>query len=283
MKRIVEKEELVPNIHRMEIEAPLIADKARAGQFVIVMPDEKGERVPFTISDWDAEKGTVTIFFLEVGVTTMKLAEKRAGEDLYALVGPLGKPATIEEFGTVLLGGGCYGIGGIWPIARALKRKGNRIITLIEGRSENLLYQRDELRSVSDIYLEGTSDNSLRGGKVQHIYDELRARGERIDAAYFIGCSFMMMNCSNVTRDDEIKTFVAMNSIMVDGTGMCGCCRVSVGGDTKFACVDGPEFDGHLVDWEELFYRKSAYVPDEIMAYQHHLCRALEGYEGVID
>lgn len=279
MKKITAKREIVPNVHLLEIDAPLISQKAKPGQFVIIMPDEVGERIPFTISDWDADKGTITIFFLEVGISTMKMARMSAGDDLYAVVGPLGRPAKIEKYGTVVVGGGCYGIGGILPIARALKDAGNRVITVIEGRSKNLLYNQSALRAVSDVFMEGTSDSlDDEHGKVHTIVPDLLAAGEKIDAAYFIGCTFMMMNCSNSTREAAIPTFVALNSIMVDGTGMCGCCRVSVGGKTKFACVDGPEFDGHEVDWEELFKRKAAYVPDEVMAYQHHVCRALAAH-----
>jgi len=277
MMRIVAKEEVVPNVHRMVIDAPLIARKVKPGNFIIVMPDEVGERIPLSVSDWDAEKGTVTVFFLEVGVSTMKMAQMSARDELYSVVGPLGKPATLQNWGTVFLGGGCYGIGAIYPIARALKQMGNRVVVAIEARSEYLLYNLEELGSVADELLLGTSDGSAGvKGKVWDIAGTVLER-ENVNAAYFVGCTFMMMNSSNATKDKGTKAFVALNALMLDGTGMCGCCRVSVDGQTKFACVDGPEFDGHKVDWEELFQRKGMYADKEVVAYQYHTCRALEG------
>ena len=267
MKKIIAKREIVPNVHLLEIEAPLISQKAKAGQFVIVMPDEVGERVPFTISDWDAGRGTITLFFLEVGISTMKMARMSAGDELYAVVGPLGRPATIERYGTVVVGGGCYGIGGILPIARALKDAGNRVITVIEGRSKNLLYNQSALRAVSDVFMEGTSDNAHdEPGKVHAVVPELIASGEKIDAAYFIGCTFMMMLVSEATKEFGIPTMTALNPIMLDGTGMCGACRVTVGGKTVFACVTGPFLDGHQIDWEELMQRRGAYAREEVEA-----------------
>jgi len=274
MSRIVKTEEVVPNVHLLKIDAPRIAQKVKPGQFIIVMADEVGERIPFTISDWDVEKGTITIYMIEAGISTMKIAQLREGHALYSLVGPLGKKTEIKKYGTVLLGGGCYGIGAIYPVARALKEAGNRIITVIEGRSSFLLYNQKELADVSDEFYTSTSDGTEgTKGKVSNVMEELINNDIHIDMAYFVGCTFMMMQCSGSTKPYNIKTFVALNSIMVDGTGMCGCCRVSVGGKTKFACVDGPEFDGHQVDWEELFQRKGVYIPDEILAYQYHSSR----------
>jgi NAD(P)H-flavin reductase len=271
MSRIVKTEEVVPNVHRIEIDAPRIAKKVQPGQFVIVMADEVGERIPFTISDWDTEKGTITLYMIEAGISTMKIAKLRPGDSLYSIVGPLGKKTEIKKYGTVLLGGGCYGIGAIYPLARALKAAGNRIVTVIEGRSSFLIYNRKELAAVSDELHYSTSDGTEgTKGKVANVIEQLLEKNITVDLAYFVGCTFMMMQSSNATKPHDIKTLVALNSIMVDGTGMCGCCRVSVGGQTKFACVDGPEFDGHKVDWEELFQRKGVYMPDEILAYQYH-------------
>lgn len=277
MNKIVRNLEVVPNIHLLELEAPGIADKIKPGQFVVVMVDATGERVPFTVSDWNPEKGTITIFFLELGISTMKLAGLKPEDSVHSVVGPLGKEAHIENLGTVALGGGCYGIGALYPLAKAYKNAGNKVITVIEARSKYLLYLEDELKKVSDLVLVSTEDGTKGNkGKVQEVIEELLRKGEHLDLAYFIGCTFMMMSCSNATREHNIKTLVALNPIMVDGTGMCGCCRVSVEGKTKFACVDGPEFDGHQVDWQELFQRKAVYHPEEALAYQYHARKALE-------
>ena len=274
MYRVVRRDEIVPNVHIIEIEVPAIAEKARPGQFVLIMPEETGERTPFTISDWNLEKGTITIFFLEVGITTAKMARLKSDDFIYSVAGPLGKPTKIKKYGTVVCGGGCYGIGAIYPIARAMKKAGNKVISIIEARSAYLIYLEEQLKEVSDKVLVSTADGS-RGSKgmVPDVLTELVQDGEKIDRSYFVGCTFMMMNCSNITRPYNIKTLVALNPIMVDGTGMCGCCRVTVGGETKFACVDGPEFDGHKVDWEEMFKRKSIYLENEAMAYQNYRCQ----------
>ncbi len=269
MYRVVRRDEIVPNVHIIEIEVPAIAEKAMPGQFVLIMPEETGERTPFTISDWNLEKGTITIFFLEVGITTAKMARLKSDDFIYSVAGPLGKPTKIKKYGTVVCGGGCYGIGAVYPIARAMKKAGNTVTTIIEARSAYLLYLEEQLKEVSDKVLVSTADGS-RGSKgmVQDVLTELVQNREKINRSYFVGCTFMMMNCSNTTRPYNIKTLVALNPIMVDGTGMCGCCRVTVGGKTKFACVDGPEFDGHEVNWKELFERKSIYLENEAMAYQ---------------
>ncbi len=274
MYRVVRRNEIVPNVHIIEIEVPAIAEKAMPGQFVLIMPEETGERTPFTISDWNLEKGTITIFFLEVGITTAKMARLKSDDFIYSVAGPLGKPTKIKKYGTVVCGGGCYGIGAIYPIARAMKKAGNTVTIIIEARSAYLLYLEEQLKEISDKVLVSTADGS-RGSKgmIQDVLAELVQNGEKINRSYFVGCTFMMMNCSNTTRPYNIKTLVALNPIMVDGTGMCGCCRVTVGGETKFACVDGPEFDGHQVDWKELFERKSIYLENEATAYQSYRCQ----------
>ena len=276
MYRVVRRDEIVPNVHIIEIEVPAIAEKAMPGQFVLIMPEETGERTPFTISDWNLEKGTITIFFLEVGITTAKMARLKSDDFIYSVAGPLGKPTKIKKYGTVVCGGGCYGIGAIYPIARAMKKAGNTVTTIIEARSAYLIYLEEQLKEVSDKVLVSTADGS-RGSKgmVQDVLTELVQNGEKINRSYFVGCTFMMMNCSNTTRPYNIKTLVALNPIMVDGTGMCGCCRVTVGGETKFACVDGPEFDGHQVNWKELFERKSIYLENEAIAYQSYRCQGI--------
>lgn len=272
MNKILSIKEIVPNVHELIIEAPEIAAKAKPGQFAIVIPDDVGERIPINIADWSIRDGTVTMYFLEVGVSTMKLARKKAGESI-DFVGPLGKPATIGQYGTVFIGGGCYGIGAIYPIVKALKEAGNRVITVIEARSDYLLYNQKRLRKCSDKFIITTSDGSVgKKGKVKSMLSTLVENGEKIDMAYFVGCTFMMMISSLEANDYGIKSFVYLNPLMVDATGMCGVCRVSVGGKTKFACVDGPEFSGELVDWEELFNRKNQYTLQESLAF-HHKCR----------
>jgi NAD(P)H-flavin reductase len=265
MAKILRRERLVPNIHLLEVEAPDIARKSRPGQFVIVMPDERGERIPLTIADWDESRGSVTSVFMLVGTSTHKLSLLEAGDDLPVFVGPLGKPSEIQNFGTVLCAGGCFGIAAIYPIARALKASGNRVITLVDVKANYLLYWEDKLRQVSDELHVSARDSYFNcqdyiPKKVQAILKHEK----RIDRVVSIGCTYLMYTCSEATRPSGIKTVVSLNPIMVDGTGMCGACRVTEGGKTRFACVDGPDFDGHAVDWPELFARRKSYFDDEI-------------------
>ncbi len=271
--KVVANEQVVPNVYRLVLEAPKVARRAKAGQFVIVIPDPHGERVPFTLSDWDAEKGTITIFYQEAGVSTMKLTRIRAGESVYVVVGPLGRPTKIENHGTVLLGGGCYGLGGIYPLARAFKAAGNRVIVMFEARTSYLIYNEEKICEVADELIIVTADGS-RGVK-GHVAEGLKTltdNNEKIDHAHFVGCTFMMMLSAEATKPHGIPTTVSLNTLMVDGTGMCGVCRVEVGGITKFACVDGPDFDGHQVNWDMVFARKGAYFAEENMAYQFYRC-----------
>ncbi|HUT71401.1 MAG TPA: sulfide/dihydroorotate dehydrogenase-like FAD/NAD-binding protein [Desulfatiglandales bacterium] len=276
MYELVEKSEVF-NVHKMVITAPEIAHSIEAGQFVIVMGSEYGERIPLTVSDWNADAGTITIYFLEVGISTLELARMKVGDSLYAVTGPLGSPSEIRNYGTVVFGGGCYGIGGIYPIAKACKEAGNKVISIIEARYSSMFYHEKELHAVSDQVLYATSDGSRgKKGKIEDVITEMLKNGVKIDQAFFIGCTQMLERCSEATRPYNIPTRVALNSIMLDGTGMCGACRVSIGGETKFACVDGPEFDGHKVDWKELNQRKTAYAEQETVVYQSysHGCRA---------
>lgn len=267
MFQILLKEDLVPNIHLLKVKAPAIARKVQPGQFVVLRTDERGERIPMTIADWDKEEGSITIVFMVVGTTTSKLAALKTGDSIANLAGPLGLPTHIEKLGTVACAGGCYGIASIMPIARAMKQAGNKVITLIEARSRNLLFWEDKLRNVSDRLIITTGDSSYgaKGWNPQKI-EELAAGGEKLDLVAAIGCTYMMKVCSEVTRPFGIKTMVHLNALMVDGTGMCGCCRVLVGNTTKFACVDGPEFDGHDVDWELLLARQGQYLNEEIQS-----------------
>jgi len=249
--------------------APAIAKKARPGQFVIITIDEKGERIPLTIADWDQKEGSITIVFMEVGTTTQRFALFNAGDSIDSLVGPLGIPAHIEKTGTVICVGGCYGIAAMMPIARAMKEAGNKVISVIEARSKYLLFWEDELNAVSDQLVISTGDGSYAPqGWVPDQLKQIFEGGEKVDLIFAIGCTYMMKLASETSEPFGIKTIVHLNSIMVDGTGMCGCCRVSVGGETKFACVDGPEFDGHQVDWDVLLSRQRGYQDEEIRSLQ---------------
>lgn len=274
MYRVLVSEKLVPNIHLLQIEAPAIARKALAGQFVVVRVDEVGERIPLTLADWDGEEGIITLVVMQIGTSTQKLAALSAGDYILNLAGPLGLPSHLEKFGTVVCVGGCYGIGAIFPIARALKSLGNKVFCIIEARSKNLFYWQEKLQQVSDELILTTGDGS--SGYKGWGYDPLKEmleKGEKIDRVYAHGCNFMVMLTSEATKPFGVKTIVALNPIMVDGTGMCGVCRVSVGGQTKFACVDGPEFDGHEVDWEVLATRRTTYLEEEIKSLEQWECQ----------
>ena len=265
----------MPNNHLFRIEAPAVARKARAGQFVVLMIDEKGERIPLTIADWDREEGSITIVFMEVGVTTRKLAQLRAGDSIASFVGPLGLPSHIEKFGTVVCVGGGVGVAPIFPIAHALKEAGNKIISVIGARSHDLLFWEDRMREVSDSLVVTTDDGSYaRKGLVTEPLKEILEGAEKVDRVVAIGPAVMMKFCSLTTKPFAIPTIVSLNPIMVDGTGMCGCCRVEVGGETRFTCVDGPEFDGHQVDWDLVFARQRIYFDEEKHATE---CACREG------
>jgi ferredoxin--NADP+ reductase len=261
---VVRRESLVPNLQLLTVHAPAVAAKIQPGQFVIVRADEHGERIPLTVADWDREAGLVSCVFMQVGTSTYKLGKLKPGDVVPTFAGPLGKPLEIETWGTVMCAGGCYGIGSIYPVARALKEKGNRVISFIEGRSKFLLYWLDRLAAVSDEVLIATRDGSL-GEKEGYpgMVDRMLSTGETVDRVIALGCTFMMYQMSETTRPFEVKTIVSLNPIMIDGTGMCGACRVVVGGKTRFACVDGPDFDGHEVDWELLLSRRKAYLGPE--------------------
>ena len=268
MHKILAKKELVPNIHLVKFLAPAIAKKAQPGQFVIITVDEKGERIPLTIADWDKTEGSISIVFMEVGTTTQRFASLNAGDSIASLVGPLGIPAHIEKVGTVVCVGGCYGIAAMMPIARAMKEVGNKVISIIEARSKYLLFWEDELKKVSDQLIVTTGDGSYAPqGWIPDQLTQIMEK-ETVDLIFAIGCTYMMKLASETTKPFGTKTIVHLNSIMVDGTGMCGCCRVSVGGETKFACVDGPEFDGHQVDWDILLSRQRGYQDLEIHSLQ---------------
>jgi NAD(P)H-flavin reductase len=234
----------------------------------VVRIDEKGERIPLTIADWDSDEGTVTIVFMEVGATTARLALLKKGDAIADFVGPLGVPTEIKKYGTVVCVAGGVGAAPVAPIARALKQAGNNIITILGARSQDLLFCEDVLASTSDRMIVTTDDGSYgRKGVVTEPLKEILDSGEKIDRVVAIGPVVMMKFCSLTTAPAGVKTVVSLNPIMVDGTGMCGCCRVSVGGETKFACVDGPDFDGHQVDWDLLAARQRIYLGEEKCAY----------------
>jgi ferredoxin--NADP+ reductase len=265
MPRILTRKRLVPNIHLLEVQAPEVAKKCRPGQFVIIMPEERGERIPISIADWDAARGSVTSIILVVGTTTRKLAALRAGDEVPVFVGPLGRPSEIANFGTVVLAAGCFGIGALWPVARELKAAGSRVIALLDAKAEYLVYWKDRYLSVCDKVLFSSRDYALESKDFipRRLEAVLKAEAP-VSRVIAVGCTYLMYASSQATKPLGIKTIVSLNPIMVDGTGMCGACRCTAGGRTKFACVDGPDFDGHEVDWDELFMRRKSYFEDEV-------------------
>src|SRR4030042_1478236 len=264
MFKILTKEKLCPVIDLMKIEAPAIAKKAKAGQFVVVRVDEVGERIPLTLADWDDQEGTVTLVSMQVGTTTHKLAALNAGDNILDLIGPLGLPSEIENFGTVVCVGGGVGVAPIYPVARALKQAGNKVITIMGARSKDLLFWEDRLKSVSHELIVTTDDGSYaRKGVITEPLKEVLERDKQISRVIAIGPAIMMKFCSLTTKPFGVTTIVSLNSIMVDGTGMCGCCRVSIDGVTQFVCVKGPEFEGHHVDWDLLFTRQRIFCDEE--------------------
>jgi NAD(P)H-flavin reductase len=272
--KILLREDLTPNTHLFKVAAPAVARKAQAGQFVVVRIDERGERIPLTLADWDGDEGSVTIVFMEVGTTTARLAQLKVGEAITDLVGPLGVPTHIEKFGTVVCVAGGVGAAPIAPIGRALKNAGNKIISILGARSQDLVFWEDKLRSFSDQMTVTTDDGTYgRKGVVTEPLKEILESGEKIDLVVAIGPAVMMKFCAKTTEPFGVKTVVSLNPIMMDGTGMCGVCRVSVGGVTKFACVDGPDFDGHQVDWNLLSARQRIYLDEERRSFEQWQCQ----------
>ena len=274
MNEILVKRKLAPSVKLIDVTVPGIARKAQAGQFVILRVDEEGERIPLTIADYDRDRGTITMVFQEVGETTMKLGNLQEGDRILDIAGPLGKATEIRKFETVVCIGGGIGIAPIYPIAREMQRGGNQVLSIIGARTKDLLIFEEELRAVSDTLYVTTDDGSYgRGGFVTDQLKDLIEENERIGLVFAIGPPIMMKAVSEVTRPYGIKTTVSLDSIMIDGTGMCGGCRVSVEGTTKFTCVDGPEFDGHQVDFDLLLSRKGIYLLEEEMAREHYACK----------
>ena len=264
MYEIVKAEKLTPDVTRLEIAAPNIAKKAMAGQFVMLTVDEHGERIPLTMADFSAEKGTITIVALEIGKTTKKLGTLKAGDSLFSLVGPLGMPTELKNYGTVVCVGGGIGLALMYPVVRSLKKAGNRMISIIGAKNKDLLIYEDEIEKVSDELYVCTDDGSKgHHGFVSDVLKRLVDEKRKIDEVYAVGPIIMMKVIANLTRPYNIHTVVSLNPIMVDGTGMCGSCRVIVDGKTKIGCVDGPEFDGHKVDFENLTARNRRYLAEE--------------------
>ncbi len=272
MYKIVEKHMLAAEVYQMRIEAPLIARERKAGQFVIVQIDSHfGERIPLTIADADAEEGTITIIFQAVGRTTHLLADKAVGESVAHVLGPLGTPTHIENFGRVVCVGGGIGVAPMHPIAKAMKAAGNEVIIIMGARNRALLILEDEMQTIADELIICTDDGSYgRKALVTAPLKELCEATPKPDLAVAIGPPIMMKFCAETTRPYGVHTMVSLNTIMVDGTGMCGGCRVTVGGETKFVCVDGPEFDGHLVDFDNMMNRLNAFKSREDE--DHHRC-----------
>lgn len=266
MNRIISKEQFSERVYRLVVEAPLIAKARKAGHFVIVRATEHGERIPLTICEADPQRGTVTLVVQEVGVSSTKLCHLEAGDVLADVVGPLGRATHIERFGTVVCAGGGVGTAPLLPIVKALKAAGNRVVTVIAGRTKELIILEKEMRAASDEVIVMTDDGSYgRKGLVTEGVESVIQR-ERVDKCFAIGPAVMMKFVCLLTKKHGIPTDVSLNTIMVDGTGMCGACRVSVGGQTKFVCVDGPEFDGHQVDFDEMLRRLQAFKPEEAQA-----------------
>lgn len=264
MYKILVKQQLAPSIQLFELEAPLIARKAQPGQFIILRINENGERIPLTIADFNREKGSITLIFQEVGATTVELAFLNQGDFILDLVGPLGKATHIQKLGTIICVGGGIGIAPVYPIARGMKEAGNEVISIIGARSEAILIYEQEMAAVSDELIITTDDGSKgRKALVTQPLQELLDAAKTISLVVAIGPVMMMKFVAETTRPYGIPTVVSLNPIMVDGTGMCGGCRVSIGNENKFACVDGPEFDGHKVDFNVLMDRQSMYKSHE--------------------
>jgi len=273
MYEILEKTVLSDNVKLMKIKAPLVAKHAHAGQFIILRIDEEGERIPLTIADYNAKEGTITIIFMEVGKTTKQLGLMKKGDKLLNFAGPLGVASEIEKYGTVVCIGGGVGIAPLYPIIRALKEAGNEVISILGARNEKLLMLEDQIEEFSDELHIATDDGSKgTKGFVTTVLQKLIDDGKKIDVVWAIGPVIMMKVVANLTKKYDLKTVVSLNPIMVDGTGMCGGCRVTVGDEIKFACVDGPEFDGHKVDFDNLMLRNRRFVREEEKS-----CKMLEG------
>jgi ferredoxin--NADP+ reductase len=274
VNKILRKIELVPKIFEIVVEAPRVARKAHPGEFVVVMADETGERIPLTIADFDRRTGTVTLVVMVVGTSSSKICALAEGDSLHALIGPLGKASEIESFGTVLMVAGGVGTAPVYPIARAMKEAGCRVVTIQGARSKEMLFWEERMAEVSHEHIITTDDGTAgrKGLVTEPLKELLEADAEKkIGCVYAIGPAVMMKFSAKTTEPFGVKTVVSLNPIMVDGTGMCGGCRVDVGNKTLFTCVDGPEFDGHLVDWNQLLSRQTVYHEQEACSLERYV------------
>lgn len=269
MAKIIEKANIAEAVYEFVVDAPLVAHKCRPGQFVIIRTDEFSERVPLTIADFDREKGYITLIVQAVGNSTRHLCDTfEVGDDILDVVGPLGQPSEMGNFGTVVVVGGGIGVAPVYPIARAYHELGNKVISIIGARNKDLIIWQDKMAAISDEVIITTDDGSAgQKGFVTDPLKEMLEKGEKIDLVLAIGPVIMMKNVAAVTKPFGVKTTASLNTIMVDGTGMCGGCRVNVGGENKFACVDGPEFDAHQVDFANLLMRQQMYKNQESLEY----------------
>jgi glutamate synthase (NADPH/NADH) small chain len=274
LNEIVEKRDLAPSLTLFKLYVPDIAKKVKAGQFVVLRVDDYAERIPLTVAEYDRKAGLITVIFQAVGSSTQKMAKFEKGQTLLDVVGPLGRPSHIEKFGTVVCVGGGVGVAPVLPIAKALFEAGNRVISIIGARTKEMLILEDDMRAVSTELFVTTDDGTYgHHGFVTDVLKQLIEKGEKIEEVVGIGPVVMMKAVSDVTRPHNIRTIVSLNTIMVDGTGMCGCCRATIGSETKFVCVDGPEFDGHQVDFKELVARQKMYNREERRAMWDHQCK----------
>ena len=274
MNKIIKKIQYSEKVYRFDVEAPLIAKSRKAGNFVIIRVDDNSERMPLTIADADIEKGTITLVVQKVGLSSTKLCHLNEGDEIHDVVGPLGNPTHIENYGTVICAGGGVGVAPMLPIMRALKAVGNRVLSVIAGRNKELVIMEDEVRASSDELIIMTDDGSYGEKGVVTVGIEKLINQEHIDKVFAIGPPIMMKFCCLLTQKYNLPTDVSLNTIMVDGTGMCGACRLTIGGKTKFVCIDGPEFDGALVDWDEMFKRMGTFKDaerEEMEHFEEHL------------
>lgn len=271
MNKIIEKEYFSKNVIKLVIEAPEIARSRKPGHFVIIRVDKKGERIPLTIADADESKGTITLVIQRVGVTSSKLTDLEVGDTILDVAGPMGQATHLKNVGTVLCAGGGVGVAPLLPIVKGLKEAGNRVITILAARSKDLIILEDQMKEYSDELIVMTDDGSYgKKGLVTHGMEEV-IQHEKVNMSVVIGPAIMMKFASLTTKKYNIPTVASLNTIMVDGTGMCGACRVTVGGKTKFVCIHGPEFDAHQVDFDQMLQRLGAYKDQEMKAYEEYL------------
>ena len=271
MYEIIKKNELATKIKQLEIKAPLIARKSKPGQFVIIRVRKKGERIPLTFADWNRDKGTITLVFDEVGLTTRLLGALKVGDKILDISGPLGVPSVIKNYGTVAVVSGGVGVATSYNIIKALKKAGNRIISIIGAKTQQQLIFENKIKQNSDeLYISTNDGTKGHKGVVSDVLKNLIEKNYHFDLVYAIGPPLMMKAVVDLAKNYEIKSVVSLNCIMVDGCGMCGACRITVGDNTKFACIDGPEFDGGIVDFDELILRLNAFRQKEIQALKNY-------------